>query len=308
MLLPPDAVQIPAYAKINLTLEITGRRDDGYHDIATILQTVSLADTVTISPAADLTVDCDRPELAGEANLVWRAATALAHYGGVIPRARIGIVKRIPVAAGLGGGSADAAAALRVLNRLWQLNLPPPELAALAADAVGMDAPFLLAGGCALATGRGDALEPLPAQLMATLLIITPAATIPDKTATLYAALADADFTDGRRSRAVFASNELTTAMLTTNRCHNAFTRAAREIFPGLAGVMDETAAVTMFPPRLSGAGPSLFVMPSYEAERKAVADALQDTGAATCLVRTVIPALRRPAASPCPHRVRTAG
>ena len=303
MLLPPDAVQIPAYAKINLTLEITGRRDDGYHDIASILQTVNLADTVTISPAADLTVDCDRPELAGEANLVWRAATALARYGGVIPRARIGIVKRIPVAAGLGGGSADAAAALRVLNRLWQLNLPPPELAALAADAVGMDAPFLLAGGCALATGRGDALEPLPAQLMATLLIITPAATIPDKTATLYAALADADFTDGRRTRAVFASNELTTAMLTTNRCHNAFTRAAREIFPGLAGVMDETAAVTMFPPRLSGAGPSLFVMPSYEAERKAVADALQNTGAATCLVRTVIPALAAP-----PHRLAPVG
>ena len=161
---PPIAacnLRIPAFAKINLSLEVIGRRDDGYHDVATILQTIDLADELALEPANTLSVTCDDPGLAGESNIVWRAATNLASRAGILPRARIHITKRIPVAAGLGGGSADAAAALLGLNRMWELNLATPELHQVAAT-LGSDVPFLLTGGTALATGRGDVLHPLP--------------------------------------------------------------------------------------------------------------------------------------------------
>ena len=97
-------MQVSAYAKVNLTLEVIGRRADGYHDVATILQTVDLADTLTLQPSAALAVTCDDPALSGEANLVWAAANALARRAAIAPAARIHVTKRIPVAAGLGGG------------------------------------------------------------------------------------------------------------------------------------------------------------------------------------------------------------
>lgn len=292
--MPSDTqgLRISAYAKINLSLEVIGRREDGYHDVATILQTVDLADTVTLRPSDTLTVECDDPTLSGEDNIVWRAAVALANHAGVAPNAHVAIEKRIPVAAGLGGGSADAAAALRGLNRLWGLDLPAAELASVAAG-LGSDVPFLLNGGLALGTGRGDELKTLPAWLSgAPLLLVTPAESIPAKTPTLYRALADADFSDGRRTRRLFASAAVATGTLTGEHCRNAFARAALEIFPGLAEAWGRTAAVALFPPRLSGAGPSFFCIPSHEGERDRVADALQDTGAKAYLVRTINPAL----------------
>ena len=286
-----DTLSIPAYAKINLSLEVIGRRDDGYHEVATILQTVDLADTVEIRRAGGLTVECDDAELSGQRNIVWDAAVALAEHAGIAPDAHVKIEKRIPVAAGLGGGSADAAAALRGLNTLWELNLPDAELAAVAST-LGSDVPFLLAGGLALGRGRGDELERLPAWLSGSpLLVVAPADSIPAKTPTLYRALNEADFSDGRRTRWLFESAEMATGTFTTNRCRNAFTRAALEIFAGLADVWEKTAAVTMFPPRLSGAGPAFFCIPSHQWERDRVADALQETGATAHLVRTINPA-----------------
>ena len=290
----PDFIHIPAYAKINLSLEVIGRRDDGYHDIATILQTISLADTLTIRPSDTLLVECDTPGLDGDRNLVWDAAVALAERAGIAPRARISIAKRIPVAAGLGGGSADAAAALRGLNRLWGLDWPAAELSKIAAG-IGADVPFLIYGGTALATVRGDCIVPLPASPPGfnLLLIVPPASmTIPNKTPTLYSALTDADFSDGQQTRRLFESDGLAGGALTTGCCRNAFTRAAREIFPGLAGVWDKVAAVAMHPPILSGAGPALFCAPAAQGERNAAAQALPDTGATAYFVRTINPAV----------------
>ena len=306
--LPNGAITTLAYAKINRSLEVIRRRGDGYHDIATILQTISLADAVTLAPAAGLTVQCDAPGLSGANNLAWRAAIALADYAGVRPRARIDIVKRIPVAAGLGGGSADAAAVLRGLNCLWQLHLPPSELASIAGS-IGMDVPFLLTGGAALATGRGDELRPLPPLPTRQLTLVAPAATIPNKTPALYGALTSADFSDGRDTRAL-ADTIVDAAVSDADFAgggRNAFTRAAREIFPGLASVMD-TAAAAGIPPRLSGAGPAFFMLPSSQARHNAVADALRNSGAKAYLVHTVNPPgadflsdAARPAGTPLP-------
>ena len=285
-----DTLRIPAYAKVNLSLEVLGRRPDGYHDLATILQTVDLADMVTVAPGQELTVECGAPELSGERNIVWDAAVVLADAAGIEPLARIAIEKRIPVSAGLGGGSADAAAALRGLNVLWGLNLPGEELAAIAST-LGSDVPFLLNVGTALGTGRGDVLEHLPTVETMQLLLVAPAESIARKTPTLYGALAEHDFSDGEDTRRLFSSEALTRGRVATDRCRNTFTRAALEIFPGLSDVWESVASVTRFPPCLSGAGPAFFCMPSDATEQAKVAAALQNTGATAYLIRTINPA-----------------
>lgn len=156
-----------APAKINLYLEIIGDRADGYHELAMVLQSVNLADRVEIRPLAmeKIRVHCDHPQVpTNETNLAYRAAALLAQefpdaysrYGGV----EIYIQKQIPVAAGLAGGSTNAAAVLVGLDLMWQLGLTQGELQILAAK-LGSDIPFCISGGTALATGRGDELSPL---------------------------------------------------------------------------------------------------------------------------------------------------
>lgn len=150
-----------ARAKVNLLLDVLFRREDGYHELSTVLQSVALSDTLEFRPARHLQVTADHSALpAGAANLAGRAAAALAAACGRIGGADIRITKRIPVAAGLGGGSADAAAALVGLNMLWQLGLSADELRRVAAT-LGSDVPFCISGGTALAAGRGEILTPL---------------------------------------------------------------------------------------------------------------------------------------------------
>lgn len=283
-----EQLTLMAYAKVNLALEVIGKRDDGYHNVITILQTVDLADTLVISQADELVVECDKANLAGEGNLAWKAAEALAERAGIAPRARIRIEKRIPVASGLGGGSADAAAALVGLNRLWGLGLPNEELANVAAG-LGSDVPFLLTGGTALGTGKGDKITPLPQLAALEMLLVVPGVSIEGKTPTMYRALRPEDFSDGVRARAM--ADALSRRWLSSSDCCNAFERAAQEIFPGLADVWNRVEEVTQHPPRLSGAGPALFCMPSSESERIRVAASLQGTGATAYLVQTISPA-----------------
>lgn len=157
-----------APAKINLYLEILGDRPDGYHSLAMILQSIDLADEIELRAISTDTirVRCDHPQVpADKTNLAYRAAELMAkqfpqsfaQYGGV----EITIDKRIPVAAGLAGGSTDAAAVLVGIDLLWQLGLTHSELQELAAQ-LGSDVPFCVAGGTAIATGRGEQLSPLP--------------------------------------------------------------------------------------------------------------------------------------------------
>jgi len=152
------AVEAPA--KVNLYLKILGRRPDGYHQLATLMQPLSLADTLVVSLGGEgLSLACDRPELAGDDNLVLAAARAFFHELGRPAQASFELTKRIPVAAGLGGGSSDAAAALLALNALHGRALEPAALARLAAG-LGADVPFFLAGCTAWCTGIGEQVEP----------------------------------------------------------------------------------------------------------------------------------------------------
>lgn len=156
---------VPAFAKINLDLRVLGVREDGYHDLVTVFQTIALADRVTVAPwPGPLSIRCDaRGVPVDRGNLAWRAAErlwSLAGRTGVPHGCAITIEKRIPVAGGLGGGSADAAATLVALARYWRLPCSASDLHR-EARALGADVPFFLVGGTALGRGVGDELEPL---------------------------------------------------------------------------------------------------------------------------------------------------
>lgn len=157
-------IRTRAHAKINLGLEILGTRPDGYHEVRTVLQSVALHDVLEFGPSPDgrLHLSCSEPALgSGEENLVARAARALQAATGCAAGARIHLTKRIPIQAGLGGGSADAAAALLGLSRLWRLPETPASLLPIA-GALGSDVPYFLLGGTVLGVGRGEEVYPLP--------------------------------------------------------------------------------------------------------------------------------------------------
>ena len=150
---------LAAHAKINLTLEVLGVRPDGYHDLRSVVVPVPLHDDVTLAPADDVSVEMPG-DLPQERNLAWRAADALRRATGCAKGVRIRVDKRIPAGAGLGGGSADAAAVLNGLNALWGLDLPKARLCAIGAE-VGSDVPALVLGGPVLMEGRGERVTPL---------------------------------------------------------------------------------------------------------------------------------------------------
>ena len=157
----PRSLSLRASAKVNLSLEVLEKRPDGYHEISTVMLAVDLHDRLTIEAAPALSLQTDDPELpTDEGNLILRAARLLQNASKVETGARIKLRKRIPVAAGLGGGSSDAAAALWGLNRLWKLGWPRARLMELAVH-IGMDVPFFLGPGPAVATGRGEHLKAL---------------------------------------------------------------------------------------------------------------------------------------------------
>ena len=153
-----------AYAKINLGLNILGKRADGYHDVSMIMQSVGLCDEITISKGSSdggITISTNLPGLScGTDNLAYRAAALLAGHANINPNVHIALNKNIFLAAGLAGGSSDAAAVLRGLNRYWKLNLETYELEQLGAQ-LGSDIPFCIEGGTMLATGRGEVLTKL---------------------------------------------------------------------------------------------------------------------------------------------------
>jgi len=196
----PSALRLLAPAKINLALEVTGRRTDGYHEIDSVLTTIDLADEIRLWPHTGLEVRLAGPRAAGidaADDLSGRAARAFAEAAGRAPDVRIEVTKRVPVAAGLGGGSSDAAAVLRGLNALWSLDWPVERLMEVAA-ALGSDVPFFLHGGMARCTGRGEQVAPLrdlrPLRLLLLLPPLTPRA---GKTARRYGALTARDFSAG---------------------------------------------------------------------------------------------------------------
>ncbi|HCP23105.1 MAG: 4-(cytidine 5'-diphospho)-2-C-methyl-D-erythritol kinase [SAR202 cluster bacterium] len=284
-------MEIPAYAKLNLTFEVLDRRNDGFHQVTTIMQTIALADQLQIEPHPELSVECEYPELAGEENLVWKAATELAKAGGIAPEAKITVQKRIPVGMGLGGGSSDAAAALLGLNKLWGLGLTAEELSPIAAG-LGSDVSFFLWGGTALAQGRGEQISPLPPLPPLAISLVFPDISIPNKTATMYSKLTLANFSDGgvtRQMIQLLTSGQFVRESV-AGLVFNAFSEVAAQAYPELVKMCREVVECGGPVMHLCGAGPALFALPTSEEEHQRIADVLQPYSAGVYLVSTVPP------------------
>ncbi len=272
------------YAKINLTLEVLGKRADGFHELSSLAHTINLADDLRIEPADEIVTRVEGIE-AIENNLVTRAAYLLGSTANVRAGAELTLVKRIPTAAGLGGGSSDAAATLVGLNALWQTRIGYHALGALAAQ-LGSDVPFFLRGGAAVMRGRGDVLEAVPPLVGQWLVLAMPSHTLPHKTAVLYRALEAADFSSGEATDA--AATQLAQGTLADGALCNAFARAAREVFPGLATTWAELEGWCGRRFHLSGAGPALFALAESRMEANAVARRIKASGVDAIAARTV--------------------
>lgn len=168
-------LRLKSFAKINLGLEVLGQRQDGYHELRTLFQTIDMHDDVVLRPRErGITVRCDHPGVPTDGNnLAYRAAAELARFARVRKGVEIAITKRIPVAGGLGGGSSNAAAVLRGLDSLWKLGLGTAELHPLARR-LGADVPFFLVGGTALGLARGDEVYPLRRQVSGRVVVVDP--------------------------------------------------------------------------------------------------------------------------------------
>lgn len=273
-----------APAKVNLTLEVLHRRPDGYHELASVMQTLELADTVTVELGGD-GIEVSGPFAAGtpcdETNLAWRAArTLLAELGAERERLGIRIEKRIPPAGGLGGGASDAATVLRLLG--WRFRAPE-ELLFRCAASVGSDEPFFLVGGTALVCGRGERVEPLPPLPPHGVVLVAPRHDLPRKTATMFASLGEAGFDDGSATARLVGSLP---RPVTSGELYNRFEPVARQLVPGLADLWAEAERLAGAPFRLAGAGPTLFwIGPPAAAE--AVAAALRPLAARAAIIRT---------------------
>ena len=261
-----EMIEAQAYAKINLSLEVTGKREDGYHEIKTVLHTIDLADKLVFRPSEQTSLECNQPSLEDEHNLVLRTCRLIQEYTGYQGGAAITLHKNIPVAAGLGGGSSDSAATFKALNALWGTNLDGGTLEELALR-LGSDIPFFLNGVCALAEGRGEKLTPLPPVPCIWAVVATPSSEIADKTARLYSLLGESDFSNG--SATTELAERIRNGRVTLHDIRdagmNTFERVASEAFSGLDGLTERFLKAGAGFVRLSGSGPSLFTLTDDE-------------------------------------------
>jgi 4-diphosphocytidyl-2-C-methyl-D-erythritol kinase len=259
------SLRLVAPAKINWSLEVLRVRPDGYHEIRSVLQTIALHDTVTLTQTSDADISLevvDDAVLAGEvleANLAWKAAVALRDRAGLRNGARIRLEKRIPLAAGLGGGSSDGAAVLRGLNLLWEAGQPSMNLVEIAGE-IGSDPPFFIAGGTAAVSGRGDVVEALPDALAPSIMLaIPPAGERGNKTASMFGALTPDDYSDGYVTIGVREAVEAD-RMINDDLLNNVFERVTTAQQPETERAMDALRAEG-YVPHLCGAGPSFFLL-----------------------------------------------
>ncbi len=251
-------IYVPAYAKVNLTLDVLSKREDGYHSLASVMQTVELHDTIALRPRPDgtNTCTCDVAELQTADNLALRAAQLLrAETGDRLPGLEIELHKEIPAQAGMGGGSSDAACVLAALNARYDLGLSLQKLESLAAR-LGSDVPFLVRGGTALIQGRGEHVTHLPDAEPLWLVLAKPAVNVP--TPAVFRALTPADFTGDHHTAAVVTAIEHQQP-LPFEHLTNALESGVMRTFPEIAAMRDALLRAGAPLVRMSGSGPTLY-------------------------------------------------
>jgi len=271
------SLTLQAFAKVNRSLLVLGRRPDGYHELDTLFQTIDMTDELRFGEDDRLTLSISGSPLpADDRNLVLRAARALSELAGIARGARIHLTKRIPLGAGLGGGSADAAATLLGLNALWGLGLSAEDLRPLAAS-VGSDVAFFLYGGRARGSGRGERIEPLPEEPDESLVLFLPPFAMP--TSDVYGALGAGPLPETLPPRP--ASGAMPD--------RNDLEAAAERLRPELRSLREALRAAGAATARLSGSGAALFGVFQSDAEARRAAAALDGRrGAEARVTRTI--------------------
>lgn len=280
-----------AYAKINLTLDVLGRRADGYHELATVMQTVDLYDTICLAESQDgqVHLHCDRPELSNAENLAVRAAQLVRQRLNLRRGIVLELRKCIPMAAGLGGGSSDAATVLLALQKWWQLPLTSHDLLDMAAS-LGSDVPFFLSSGLALCEGRGERVTPLPPRWSTAwrwFVLVKPAISV--STAAVFGHLPASDYSDGAHSRAVVAAWQEGREASPEN-LHNDLERGVLERFSEVARARNDLLSAGAELVRLSGSGPTLFAPFATLAAAAQVHQDMQARGYEAYLTRAIYP------------------
>lgn len=267
---------LPSFAKINWLLRILGKREDGFHELCTIFQTVSLFDELTFAEADHFILTCDRENIpTGESNLIFRAAMLLRNEFGVTNGARIHLAKRIPAPGGLGGGSSNAAIALLGLAALWNLEIDFENLVALGAR-LGSDVPFFFFGGTACGTGRGTEIVPLQNIAEKKLLIVTPP--VPIATAAAFARV-NAPYLTNVTSKSILkiCQNEAESFISGQTEVSNDFEKSVFEFQPETRRVKEKLLAAGARQALLSGSGASVFATFDKEETRQATLKALEE-------------------------------
>lgn len=265
-----------ARAKINLSLDVRHKRNDGYHELESIMQTVDLSDYITLFPRdeAGVSLTINTPFLpVDERNLAYKAAQVMRQVCGIKEGVHIDIDKRIPVAAGLAGGSSNAAAVLRGLNRLWQLDLPLSEISAIGAR-VGSDVPFCVYGGTALVRGRGEWVEPLPLQPAYWVLLAKPPVAV--STAEIYADLKLDEVTNHPRAHAMIAALQSGSLQQVAEAAGNVLETVTLQRFPEIDRIKDQFARLGMTVSLMSGSGPTVFGLTDKEQKAKKAFNSLR--------------------------------
>ena len=285
-------ITVSAPAKINLTLEVLGKWADGYHEIRSVIQTISLCDSLSFEPADSFEFKSDSAEWVAEKSLVSKASDWLKKESSTVKGAIISVKKRIPLLAGLGGDSSDAAATLRGLNQLWGLGLTREQLIPLARQ-LGSDVAFFLYGGTALVEGRGEIVTPLPPLLHRWVVVaVPPVPRQPGKTRQLYESLEPGHYTDGQITQKLVAEiragREFSTSLL-----FNTFENVALAHFSGLDVSRRHMVKMGATNVLLAGSGPALFTLLEDKAQAKALCSRLKEPGREPYLAET-LPALEQ--------------
>lgn len=266
---------LPSFAKINWNLRVLGKRDDGFHELFTIFQTVSLHDRLYFADGEAVSLECNDQSIpVDERNLILKAAAALQRATGARKGASILLEKRIPSPGGLGGGSSNAATALIGLMRLWGLGIEHRDLNEIAAE-LGSDVPFFLTGGTAIGMGRGEFIEPIQDRKAEHLIIVTPDVAV--STPKAFAAINVATLTtDTLESTLTVCRNEAKDFDPLQSALINDLEASVFAAHPEVRRVKDALADLGAISAAMSGSGASVFAIFDNKETRQAAEKALE--------------------------------
>lgn len=267
---------LPSFAKVNLLLRILGKRDDGFHELFTVFQSVSLHDTLHFEECSEIELTSDDPSVpTDERNLIIKAATTLKRQFSVRHGAKIHLEKLIPSPGGLGGGSSNAAVALIGLKKLWNLEIGGDDLHSIAAE-LGSDVPYFLHGGTAIGTGRGEKVEEVDDLDAKHLLIVTPNLAV--STSAAFAALKRANLTNSETETILtVCRNEAKSLDLRHSALKNDFEQSVFADFPEVKRVKETLLKLGAANAAMSGSGASVFAIFDKQETRQAAQKALEE-------------------------------